>query len=208
MGTKGNYRNLFVIVFLILVLLVGCGARDKKKSRKLMGEINSFEKLPSDTEIGDFDWYTNGYVKLEQFKKYATKGKFSGQAIFSVPADFLSSTQAAKTDTWISGMTMSIDTLTKLKVTDWSLYKKFAVDIYVPDNKQRDFYIKIIDMTGKEHLSLRPIKSGRNKLEVLLEDVKTARIDLKNIVSFSLYMDTKAEEKDVTLFIDNVRLVP
>ena len=208
MGTNLKYSNIFIIVFLILVLLVGTGAANKKKSRKLMGEINSFETLPSDTKMGDFDWHTNGYVKLEQFKKYATKGKYSCQAMFSVPADFLSTTKAAKVTTWISGMTMSIDTLTKLKVTDWSLYKKFAVDIYIPDNKTRDFYIKIIDMSGKEHLSLRPLKSGRNKLEVLLEDVKTARIDLANIVSFSLYMDTKDEEKDVTLFIDNVRLVP
>ena len=45
-------------------------------------------------------------------------------------------------------------------------------------------------------------------MEVLLEDVKNARLDLTNIISFSLYMDTKDEDKDVTLFIDNIRIIP
>ena len=201
-------NNLFIILFLIAILLVGCGGSNKKKSRKLMGEINSFETLPSDTEIGDFDWETNGYVKLDQFKKYATKGKYSAQSVFSVPADFLSTTKAAKVKSWISSMTMSINTLTRLKVTDWSLYKKFAVDVYVPDNSTRDFFIKLTDVNGREHVSLRPLKSGRNKMEVLLEDVKNARLDLSNIISFSLYLDTKDEDKDVTLFVDNIRIIP
>lgn len=200
--------NKKLFVFSLIFLLIFMNVFSAKKQRKLEGVLNSFEILPSDREIGDFDLETNGYVKLEQFKKYATKGKFSAQATFSIPSDFLTTTEAAKVNTWIAAITMSINTLTKLKITDWTFFKKFAVDIYVPDNVTRNFYIKIVDASGKEYVTAKEIKSGRNKLEVLLEEVKNARIDIANIVSFSLYLDTKNEEKDVILYIDYIRLVP
>lgn len=200
--------NKKLFVFTLIFLLIFMNVFSAKKQRKLEGVLNSFEILPSDKEIGDFDLETNGYVKLEQFKKYATKGKFSAKAIFSIPSDFLTTTETAKVNTWIAAITMSINTLTKLKITDWSFFKKFAVDVYVPDNVTRNFYIKIVDASGKEYVTAKEIKSGRNKLEVLLEEVKNARIDIANIVSFSLYLDTKNEEKDVILYIDYIRLVP
>ncbi len=197
-----------ILIFYLLIFFISIYSFATPKMRKIEGIINNFEILPSDKDIGDFDLETNGYVKLEQFKKYATKGKFSCQATFSIPADFMTTTEAAKVNTWISAITMSINTLTRLKITDWSIFKKFAVDVYVPDNSSRDFYIKLVDSAGKEFIALRPIKAGRNKLEILLEEVKNARIDLSNIVSFSLYLDTKNEPKDVILYIDYIRLIP
>jgi hypothetical protein len=182
----------------------GAAAPKKKKEALLC----SFEVLPSDTSLGDFDWETGGYVKLEQFKKYATKGKFSCQATFSVPADFMSTTQAAKVTQWLSTMTLSINTITSLKVTDWTGYKKFNVDVYVPDNTEREFFIKIVDASGKEYITSRPVKNGRNKLELLMADVLASRIDMSNIISLSLYIDTKNDPKDVLLYIDQVRLAP
>lgn len=200
------YRLISVLLILSLIILTGCGAAKPAKKKEFM--INSFENLPSDTTLGDFDWETGGYVKLEQFKKYATKGKFSCQATFSVPVDFLSTTQAAKVDRWLSTMTMNINTITSLKVTDWNGYKKFTVDVNVPDNTQRDFYIKFVDSSGKEFVAVRPVKNGRNKLEVLIEEVRAARIDLANMISLSLYIDTKNDARDVLLYIDQVRLAP
>ncbi len=203
-----NINKYKILIFLTLIFFISSCIFAAPKLRKIEGLINSFETLASDKEIGDFELETNGYIKLEQFKKYAGKGKFSCQATFSIPTDFMTTTEVAKVDSWIAAITMSINTLTKLKITDWSIYKKFAVDVYVPDNTSRDFYIKIVDATGKEFIALRPIKAGRNKLEVLLEEVKNARIDLSNIVSFSLYLDTKNEQKDVVLYIDYIRLIP
>ena len=186
-----------------------CGAKPNKKAMlKKQGLLCSFEIVPSETAIGEFDWETNGYVKLEQFKKYASNGKYTAQATFSVPSDFMTTTNAAKVTSWISAMTMNINTLTPLKVTNWADYKKFGVDVYVPDNTQRDFYIKLLDANGKEYIAMRPVKNGRNKLEFILQEVKDARIDTSAIISLSLYLDNKGVEKDVTLFIDNVRLVP
>ena len=203
------FETLVVIFILFFLISTGCAAKKTTKALlKEKGLLCSFEVTPSETAIGDFDWETNGYVKLEQFKKYATNGKHSAQAIFSIPADFLSTTQAAKVTQWIAGITLSISTLTKLKVTDWSKYKKFGVDIYVPDNKDRDFFIKLIDNYGKEYITTKQIKNGRNKLEIVLDEVKSARINTESIVTLSLYLDTKNEEKDVTLYIDNVRLTP
>ncbi len=201
--------RLFTILLLITFLLIGCGNKGAQSSRTLNGFINSFETLPSDSAIGDFDLETNGYVNLEQSKKYATQGKSSCKAVFSVPVDFVSTTQVAKMQSWIAGITMSINTLSKLPVTDWSLFKKFSVDISNPDNVSKDFFIKLTDMQGKEYIAPPfQLKAGRNKLEITLEDVKNARLDIANMVAFELYMDTKTDPKDITLYIDNIHLVP
>ncbi|HPD19236.1 MAG TPA: hypothetical protein PLF61_06190 [Candidatus Goldiibacteriota bacterium] len=203
------FKNLTVFFISFFVIITGCDAKKSTKTLlKEKGLLCSFETVPSDTAIGDFDWETNGFVKLEQFKKYATNGKYSAQAIFSVPADFLPNTETAKIDQRISAMTLSISTLTRLKVTNWSEYKKFGVDVYVPDNKEREFFIKLIDNYGNQYITTKLIKNGRNKLEIALDEVKAARINTGAIVILSLYLNTKNEEKDVTLYIDNVHLTP
>jgi hypothetical protein len=208
-----NLKNALIKVLIISVcttlLFTACGAKESKKAQlKKQGLLCSFETVPSETAIGDFDWETNGYVKLEQFKKYASNGKYTAQASFSVPADFMTTTKAAKVQNWISAMSLNINTLTRLKVTNWSEYKKFGVDVYVPDNTQRDIFIKLLDANGKEYIAKKPLINGRNKLEVIIQEVKDARIDTTAILSLSLYLDNKGVEKDVTLFIDNVRLMP
>jgi hypothetical protein len=206
---KNALKTVLILSAFTIVLFSGCGAQPNKKALlKQQGLLCSFETVPSETAIGDFDWETNGYVKLEQFKKYASNGKYTAQAVFSVPADFMTTTKAAKVTSWLAGMTMDINTLTKLKVTNWSEYKKFCVDVYVPDNTQRDLNIKLLDANGNEYKTIRPIKNGRNKLELIIQEVKDARVDTTAIVSFSLYLDNKGVDKDVTLFIDNVRLTP
>ncbi|OPZ63774.1 MAG: hypothetical protein BWY84_00865 [Candidatus Aerophobetes bacterium ADurb.Bin490] len=188
--------------------MAGAATKLSKAELKARGLLCSFEKTQSDTALGDFLWETYGYVKLEQFKKHATKGKFSAKATFSVPADFLTERELKKTASWISPMVISIDTLTKLKVTDWSQYKKMGVDIFNNEEKNYDFYVKINDASGREYLALRPVKKGKNKLELIVEDITGKRIDVSNIVSVTLYLDTKAEAQDVVLYIDNLRLMP
>lgn len=209
MNLKKALIKVLTLSFCTVILFAACGAQPNKKALlKKQGLLCSFEVLPSEIAIGDFDWETNGYVKLEQFKKYASNGKYTAQATFSVAADFMSTTKAAKAKSWISTMTMNINTLTKLKVTNWSEYKKFGVDVYVPDNTQRDFFIKFLDANGREFIALRPVKNGRNKLEVVIQEIKDARVDTSNILSLSLYLENKGVLSDVTLFIDNVRLTP
>lgn len=208
---KNNRTHRIITAFILcsFILIAGCGSKKvTKKELAARGLICSFEVLPSETAIGDFDWETNGYVKLEQIKKYGTKGKHSCQAVFSVPSDFLSPNEASKTPSWIAGITMSINTLTKLKLTDWRPYKKFAFDVFVPDDSSHDINVKLFDAGGREYISALKLVSGKNKLELVLADVKAARIETGNITSFTLYMDTKKYDKDVTLYIDNVRLVP
>ncbi len=195
-----------LILSSLLFLTAGCGP-DVKAERKAAALINSFETLPSELSIGDFDLDTNGYVNLEQFKKYASQGKYSCKATFSVPVDFLTTTQAARAKEWKSSITMGINTLSKLKNTTWNFYKKFAVDVYVADQTSPDIFIKIVDMSGNEYLAQRPLKNGRNKLEIVLDDVKTARVDTSAITSFSIYMDTVKQPKDIVLYLDNIRLV-
>jgi hypothetical protein len=206
---RNMLNKALIIISALSILLCGCGAQPGKKALlKQQGLLCSFETLPSETAIGDFDWETNGYVKLEQIKKYATQGKFSAQAVFSVPVDFMTSTKAARVTSWIAGMTMDINTLTQLKVTDWSQYKKFGVDIYQPDNAQRNLFIQFLDAAGNKYITSRPLLNGKNKLEVVIQDVKDTRVDVSNIVSLTFYLDNKGIDKDVTLFFDNVRLTP
>jgi len=202
-----NLKLFTALIISLVMLLAGCGNKSAA-SQKPDGNITSFENLQSESQIGDFNWETLGYVTLEQFNKYGTNGKFSCKATFSIPVDFMSTTEAARTSSWITAMTINLNTLTPLKVTDWSVFKKFGLDVYTPDTLARNIYIKFNDVNGKEFISLQPLKAGKTKLEVLIEDVKNSRIDIKNITSLSLYLNTKNEPKDVILYIDNVRLIP
>lgn len=202
-----TFFNLFGVLLLSsLFFISGCGT-DVKKARKDAALLNSFETLQSELSIGDFNLDTNGYVSLEQIKKYASQGKYSAKAVFSVPVDFLTTTQAAKAKTWLSSLSMGINTLTKLKTTDWQYYKKFAIDIFVADPTAPDIFIKLVDMYGNEYLTQRALKNGRNKLEIVLEDVKNSRVNISSITSFSIYMDTINQPKDIVLYLDNIKLV-
>jgi hypothetical protein len=195
-----------MLLFSSLLFITGCGP-DVKAQRKAAGLLNSFETTASDSAIGDFELETNGYVSLEQIKKYSSQGKFSAKATFSVPVDFLTTTQAARSkDSWVDSVTMGINTLTPLKVTDWSVYKKFDIDVYVADPQAPDLTITLVDAHGNQYTASRPLKNGRNKLELLVDDVKTARVDVAAITSFSLSMDTKNQPKDVVIYLDNIRL--
>lgn len=206
---KYSAKLITVLILSVFISVIAGGSTKLTKSElKARGLLCSFEKTQSDTTLGEFLWETYGYVKLEQFKKHATKGKFSAKTTFSVPADFLTERELKKTASWISPIIISINTLTKLKVTDWSQYKKLGVDIYNNEEKKYDFYIKLNDAAGREYLALRPVVKGKNKLEIVIEDVVNKRIDISNIVSVTLYLDTKAETQDVVLYIDNLRLIP
>jgi len=202
---------IFSVFIVFAASLFAAAPPQKKLSRdelRKKGLLCSFEVLPSETAIGDFDWNTNGYVAISQFRRYATNGKHSCQAVFSVPSDFMPAAQAAKVKSWEAGMTMSIDTLTRLKVTDWSMFRRFGVDVYSADEEERVFYIKFNDVNGREYIASKPVKNGRNRLEVMLKEVKAQRINTSNIISLTLYMDTKDYPSNVTLYIDNVRLIP
>ena len=198
-----------VLIFsLAAVQLFAASKSQIKTNLTEKGLICSFETLPSETSLGDFDWNTNGYVLLEQFKKYATKGKHSCMATFLIPAEFKTSEKTKKIAQWHSAMDISIETITKLKITDWTKYKTFRVDIYTKDETPRNFYIKFFDAAGREYLVKNELKKGRNKLKVKLQDLKTARIDLGGIVTVSLYLDMAKEEKNVVLYVDSVRIQP
>lgn len=207
--SKFSTKLVTVLILSFFISTMAFGATKLSKAElKARGLLCSFEKTQSDTALGDFLWETYGYVKLEQFKKHATKGKFSAKATFSVPADFLTERELKKTASWVSPMVISINTLTKLKVTDWSQYKKLGLDVFNSEDKNYDFYIKINDAAGREYLALRPVKKDKNKLEIVIEDIINKRIDVSNIISVTLYLDTKSEAQDVVLYIDNLRLMP
>jgi len=207
-----NNKGLHITVILMLcaaMALTGCGnTKVSKAELKRLGLINSFEKTASEISIGDFSVETGGYVSLEQFKKHSTNGKFSAKAVFTVPKDFLSEAEIKKITEWNAGVTININTLSKLKVTDWTPYKKFGIDVYSDNDKEYALYLKLHDAQGREYVASMPVKKGKNKLEFMLDAVKAARIDVTSMVSFTVYLNTKDEPSDITLFLDNIRLVP
>ncbi|MFP4466352.1 MAG: hypothetical protein ACLFP1_04810 [Candidatus Goldiibacteriota bacterium] len=208
-------NNKFLKVFLLLlisILMISTGCANKKKpTRKELREsgiINSFEKLPSETEIGDFALETNGYVELSQSRKNRSNGRYSAKAVFSTPAAFVPESELKNIKTWESPITQNINTLTELEKTDWSPYRVFLADVFSEEEKTRDFYVNFVDSQGKEYTTAHTIEQGRNRIEVPLEEVSKNRVDLSNIVSLSLYLDTKDEPEDVILYIDYIRILP
>jgi hypothetical protein len=200
-------------------LLAGCG---QAQSQFKTVVLDSFEKAPDpsvsrqvydlaeslkqpELPVDDYSWITSGYVSLEPFKKYATQGKLSAKARFTVPSDFKKAGQQPKT--WEAGMTLSTESPTKLGTTDWGAFKFLAVDVYNPDDKEYQGYLRVIDSHSALTQTAGLIKAkGKSVLFMEVTRLAEARLDVHDIKALTLYLDTADQPVDPVLYLDNVRL--
>ena len=94
----------------------------------------------------------------------------------------------------------------KFAPKDWSAYSKLKIDVFADQAVAMGLTIK--DAKSKDYASRYnndkvKIEKGANTITVELVDVSD-KIDLKTIRSFSLF--THKAEKDVTIYVDNIRL--
>jgi hypothetical protein len=216
----GHRRAFGMLVMAAAVgLLAGCG---QAQSQAKAVVLDSFEKAPDpsvsrqvydlaeslkkpELPVDDYGWITSGYVSLEPFNKYATQGKLAAKARFTVPGDFKKPGQQPKT--WEAGMTLSTDSPTKLEVTDWASFKFLAIDVFNPDNKEYQGYLRVTDSHSAITQTAGLIKAkGKSVLFMEVTRLAEARLDVHDIKALTLYLDTVDQPVDPVLYLDNVRL--
>lgn len=214
-------KRVFLSMCLVSIMaaVAGCGGSAGKGKTVV---LNGFEKQPDpsasrqvydlveslkkpDLPVDDYGWATSGYVDLEPFNKYATQGKITAKARFTVPGDFKKADRKPKS--WEAGMTLSTETPTKLAETDWSGYRFLAIDIYNPENREYQASLRVVDSHSNVTETAQLIRAkGKTIMFMEITRLAEARIDTKDLKALTLYMNTVDEPKDPVLYIDNLRL--
>ena len=95
--------------------------------------------------------------------------------------------------------------------TDWSAYGKFAFDIYNPNQEAFNFAMSFMNFApGDPGYKTNPcfggVKPGEKRtVEFPISSIAKG-IDIKSVDSFTLHIGKR--EKDVSIYIDNLRLTP
>jgi hypothetical protein len=166
----------------------------------------------------DFRWNTSGYASMEPVSKDEAKaaknkpfykffqGKTAARVRFTVPSDYKKSgeTQSAS---WETGLSLATDSYTQLPVTDWSPYHYLAFSVYNPGTQDQKLFVRFSDASSHVTLTAAVAPAGQPSiLEFDLTQLSDARLDTKDMRSFTLYLDTAGQSKDPVLVLDNVQL--
>lgn len=165
----------------------------------------------------DFDLSTSGYAKLSPIDKAQAraakdkplyqfiKGKSAGQVRFTVPGDYKKKGEGFP-KTWESGLTLSIDSHTALKDTDWSAYKYLDVPVFNPGTTPQTVMVRYNDSASGSTTTSAIAPVGESVLEFPLQTLSDARLNEADIKSLTIYLDTAGQEKDPVLIFDEIGL--
>lgn len=137
-------------------------------------------------------WETNG-ASLEQSTLYATEGRYAAKM------------------TWQAGTEAPTVKLVKAfrakqLPRDWSTSSQLAFDVFNPSSDDQRLLIQLKDQEEYRFKHVVRIPATQSKAVSIPMAVMAGAIDLKHIVHLNLFQ--WQPEKEVTLFVDNVRLVP
>jgi hypothetical protein len=209
---------LFCAALAVVVFLAGCKAQAAPKTVLLCGfentpnpEANSLDPLSHFqhpiNQANDYLWDTSNYVVLEPFNKLASQGKYCAKSRFTIPGDLRVITPDKKPKSWEAGMTLSTESGTKLSATDWSPYRSVSLDIYNPEDKEYQAYLRIGDVHSKITVTAALVKpKGRTVVAIAVTRLAEAWLDATDIKFLTLFLDTADLGVDPVLYIDNVKL--
>jgi hypothetical protein len=166
----------------------------------------------------DFDVSTSGYATLTPIDKAAARaakdkalyqfivGQSAGKVRFSVPGDYKKKGDEHFPLQWESGLTLSIDSHTPLKATDWSSFQYLAVPVFNPGPLTQTVRLRINDSGSAmtQTSALAPL--GEAVLEFPLQMLSDARLNASDIKGMTLYLDTAGQDKDPVLIFDEIGL--
>ncbi len=169
----------------------------------------------------DFRWETSGYAQMEAISKDEAKaaknkpfykffqGKTAAKVRFTVPSDYKKPpTEANPANAkWETGIGLSTSSYTPLPVSDWSPYKYLALDVYNPGAKDQKLMIRISDATSHVTETAAVAPAGfPASMEFDLSALADARLDIREIRSVTLFLETSGQAKDPVLIFDNLQL--
>jgi hypothetical protein len=165
----------------------------------------------------DFRWITSGYASMDPVTKDEAKaaknkpfykffqGKTAAKVRFSVPSDYKVITPDNKPKSWETGMTLSTDSYTPLKTTDWSAFKYLAMSVYNPGEKDQRLHVRYADSAANVTETSTVIPAGGPcTVEFNLDQLSEARLNSKDMRALTLFLDTADEKKDIVLVFDNI----
>jgi hypothetical protein len=166
----------------------------------------------------DFDVSTSGYATLSPIDKAAARaakdkplykfivGQTAGKVRFSVPGDYKKKGDEHFPLQWESGLTLSIDSQTPLKATDWSKFGYLAVPVFNPGPLTQTVQLRVTDSGSAmtQTSALAPL--GEAVLEFPLLMLSDARLNAADIKGMTLFIDTAGQDKDPVLIFDQIGL--
>lgn len=166
----------------------------------------------------DFDLATSGYATLSPVTKDEARaardkplykfiqGKTAAKVRFTVPTDYRDKSDERFPVTWETGFGLSTDSRTPLKQTDWSAYRYLTVHVFNPGPLVQRLNVRFNDAASSTTRTAVLVPLGESELELPLDQLGAARLDLTNIRNVSFYLDTANQDADPVLLFDQLSL--
>jgi hypothetical protein len=172
----------------------------------------------------DFDVATSGYASLSALTKDAARaardkalykfiqGKTAANVRFTVPTDYHKKYDAAGAvlesfpTQWETGFGLSTDSRTPLKQTDWSAFRYLSIRAFNPKAKAQKLMVRFNDSASATTKTAVLVPQGESELELPLQPLVDARLNLADIRGVTFYLDTADQEADPVLYFDQLAL--
>jgi hypothetical protein len=164
----------------------------------------------------DFDVSTSGYAALTPIDKAAARaakdkplykfitGQSAGKVRFSVPGDYKKKGADDFPVQWESGLTLSIDSQTPLKATDWSKFQYLAIPVFNPGPLTQTVQVRFNDSASAMTRTSALAPLGESVLEFPLQMLSDARLNAADIKGFTIFIDTAGQDSDPVLIFDEI----
>jgi hypothetical protein len=222
-------------VFLIILAATVMGACSSKAGAPPSVILNGFERVPDPALAKrqfdpaealkkpsypdhDFDVSTSGYATLTSLDKAAARaakdkplykfitGLSAGKVRFTVPGDYKKKGAENFPKVWESGLTLSIDSHTPLKATDWAQFQYLAVPVFNPGPLSQTVMVRFNDSSSGVTVTSAIAPVGEAVLEFPLAILAEARLDPADLKGLTIFLDTASQDKDPVLIFDEIGL--
>jgi hypothetical protein len=122
-----------------------------------------------------------------------------------VPGDYRKKDESFP-KTWETGFGLSIDSHTPLKVPDWSPYRYFDFRVFNPKPMVQTLYVRYNDAASAVTVTSVLIPQGECEVELPLDQLSYARLDVSQIRGVTLFLDTANQSSDPVLMFDQIAL--
>jgi len=166
----------------------------------------------------DFDLATAGYATLSPLTKDQARaakdkplykfiqGKTAAQVRFSVPTDYKKKDDERFPITWETGFSLSTESHTPLRQTDWSNYRFLDFRAYNPGPQPQVLHIRYNDAMASSTATAVTLPLGESEVELGLDQLAAARLNPADIRGFTLYLDTAGLAVDPVIDFDQLAL--
>lgn len=211
--------GILLVIAVLWALVSGLGLTRVFKHRKDLKKtqiINDFEYLRD-----DFDWTTGGYAKIEPSTENQTHGKKCAKVSFytthqfymtPVPGvDAMNSSKVLYSPAgqvlWRPEIILDTHSVTKLPIYEWQEFGDLKLDVYNDQAQPVSYYIQVVDSKAYVYETLGVLTPKKvTNIDVPLDDLLKARMDLTNIRSFKFAVNMAGVPEPMVAFVDNLRL--